>query len=191
MSEDAVETSAGEDQPAATKTEPAKASSKASKDADARRQLWLFVGLSFAVAGAVLVGLRVGVGVELDSPTIALAIACVVLVWALRAMWGVVRALARPPVESLLGSVELGSEGTSRSELRDEKRRVLRAIKELEFDHAMGKLSDEDYEAVGNRYKLRAIEVMRELDDSDDLHPALAAHLAAAGVELEGQGAST
>jgi len=164
----------------AATSEPGAAEQAARAD---RRQFWLFVALSFVVAAAVLIGLRVGVGVELDAPTWALALTCVVLIWTLRAMWGVVTALARPPVESLLAEVELGARGSTLAELRDEKRRVLRAIKELEFDHAMGKLSNEDYDEVGSRYKLRAIEVMRLLDDGDELHPDLAAHLAAVGVE--------
>lgn len=165
-------------QAGAPKSQP----SAQAKAASERRSLWLFVGLSFGVAAAVLVGLRVAVGVELDSPTLALALACVVMIWALRAMWGIVVALSRPSVEAMIVEAELGAELSSRAELRDEKRRVLRAIKELEFDHAMGKLSDEDYKNVGDRYRLRAIEVMRALDERDELHPQLLAHLSSLGV---------
>ena len=164
------------------KSEPSPQAKAAQQQASERRSLWLFVGLSFGVAAAVLVGLRLAVGVELDSPTLALALACVVMIWALRAMWGIVVALSRPSVEAMIVEAELGAELSSRAELRDEKRRVLRAIKELEFDHAMGKLSDEDYEDVGNRYRLRAIEVMRALDERDELHPQLLAHLSSIGV---------
>jgi hypothetical protein len=62
-------------------------------------------------------------------------------------------------------------------ELRDEKRRLLRAIKELDFDHGIGKLSDQDHAAVLAAYKLRAIEVMRALDAEAEIHPELAAVL--------------
>jgi ribosomal protein L40E len=65
----------------------------------------------------------------------------------------------------------------SKAELRDEKRRLLRALKELEFDHGMGKLSKADFESVSATYKARAIEVMRALDGTSELHPDLAALL--------------
>jgi hypothetical protein len=155
------------------------------------RSFWLFVALSFVVAIAVLLGLRFGVGAEFDAPTLALAIACVVMIWALRALWGIVVALARPGVETLIVEAELGADHSTLAELREEKRRVLRAIKELEFDHAMGKLSDEDFRQVGDRYRLRAIEVIRQLDGDDQLHPQLKEHLAALGLQLPSADAAT
>lgn len=152
---------------------------------------WLFVGLSLLLAAAVLLGLRIAVGVEIDAPTLGLAVACVAMVWALRSMWQIVVALARPVAETILVESEavgpLGGVGSDLAELREEKGRVLRAIKELEFDHAMGKLSDEDFKQIGDRYRLRAIEVIRLLEptgDSGELHPLLAQHLAAAGAKL-------
>lgn len=152
--------------------------------APSRSSFVLLVALSFVAAIAILLGLRLAVGVSFDAPTFALAAACVVMIWSLHAMWGVVVALSRPAVESLIVEAELagalGRESVSVAELREEKRRVLRAIKELEFDHAMGKLSDRDFKEIGDRYRLRAIEVIRELQPSEDgeLHPLLAEHLA-------------
>lgn len=137
----------------------------------------LVLALALGLAGVVLVYLRFVVGVELDAATLGLALACAALIGALRGMWGVVFALARPGGETL---VELGTAYGSKAELREEKQRVLRAIKELEFDHAMGKLSDADFKLVSDAYRLRAIEVMRALDEGDrDLHPLLREHLAA------------
>ncbi|MFO7566333.1 MAG: hypothetical protein R6X02_27060 [Enhygromyxa sp.] len=150
----------------------------------------LLLGLSLLLALAVLLGLRFGVGVDLDAPTLALAAACVVMIWALRSMWGIVVALSRPTVETILTEAEAGGRSDRAesslepgrwAELREEKGRVLRAIKELEFDHAMGKLSDDDFKQIGDRYRLRAIEVLRALEPSEDdgeLHPLLAEHLA-------------
>lgn len=139
---------------------------------------WWFVLFTFAIAGAVLVFLRVVVGVALDAPTLGLAVACAALIGALRGMWGVVFALSRPTVETLVAESEIGAGIGSKAELREEKQRVLRAIKELEFDHAMGKLSDEDFKQVGDGYRLRAIEVLRALDDGNgELHPLLREHL--------------
>lgn len=143
---------------------------------------WWFLLFTFAVAGAVLVFLVVVVGVALDAPTIGLAVACAALIGALRGMWGVVFALSRPTVETLVAESEIGAGIGSKAELREEKQRVLRAIKELEFDHAMGKLSDEDFKQVGDGYRLRAIEVLRALDDGNgELHPLLREHLEGLG----------
>lgn len=155
------------------------------------RSFWLFIGLSLVIAAAILVGLWLGVGVDIDAPTIALATTCVVMIWSLRAMWGVVVALSRPAVETLVVEAEmagaLGGEFSSASELREEKRRVLRAIKELEFDYQMGKLSKRHFKEIGDRYRLRAIEVIRELEPSEngEIHPLLAEHLAALETQAE------
>jgi hypothetical protein len=38
------------------------------------------------------------------------------------------------------------------------------AIKEAEFDRQMGKLTDEDYQALRNKYETRALEALAQLD---------------------------
>jgi hypothetical protein len=53
----------------------------------------------------------------------------------------------------------------SRLTLEREKALVLRSIKELEFDRAMGKLSDKDFEEMGGRLRARAISLIKQLDD--------------------------
>jgi hypothetical protein len=50
------------------------------------------------------------------------------------------------------------------SELEREKRSLLKAIKEAEFDHQMGKLSKADADSMIAVYRTRAIEVIKELD---------------------------
>ena len=42
----------------------------------------------------------------------------------------------------------------------------LRSIKELEFDRAMGKVSDQDFQEMAARLRARAIALMKQLDDS-------------------------
>jgi cytochrome c-type biogenesis protein CcmH/NrfG len=49
-------------------------------------------------------------------------------------------------------------------ELRAEKDILLRTIKDLEFDLASGKLSNEDYSTMRDRYEARAMAVLQELD---------------------------
>lgn len=53
----------------------------------------------------------------------------------------------------------------SRASLEREKTLVLRSIKELEFDRAMGKLSDQDFQEMGGRLRARAISLLKQLDD--------------------------
>ncbi|GAB4510506.1 MAG: hypothetical protein Tsb0020_27740 [Haliangiales bacterium] len=56
-----------------------------------------------------------------------------------------------------------------REELLREKRSLLKAIKEIEFDHAMGKMSDADAEEIARFYRNRAIEIIKALEtDTDD-----------------------
>jgi ribosomal protein L40E len=51
-----------------------------------------------------------------------------------------------------------------RAALEREKSLVLRSIKELEFDRAMGKLSPKDFEEMGSRLRARAMMLMKQLD---------------------------
>ena len=52
----------------------------------------------------------------------------------------------------------------SRAAVQREKTLVLRSIKELEFDRAMGKVSDADFQEMGSRLRTRAIRLMKQLD---------------------------
>jgi hypothetical protein len=57
-----------------------------------------------------------------------------------------------------------------RGELEKEKKTLLKAIKEAEFDLAMGKLSKADADELIRTYRARAIEVIKELDRLDAGH---------------------
>jgi hypothetical protein len=82
----------------------------------------------------------------------------------------------------------------SREALLREKTLVLRSIKELEFDRAMRKVSDKDFEDVGGRLRARAIALMKQLEEDGAGYRALiekelAARLAAAprqGATIDG-----
>lgn len=56
--------------------------------------------------------------------------------------------------------------GRTRAALEREKTLVLRSIKELEFDHAMGKVSDKDFAEMSARLRARAARLIRQLDAS-------------------------
>ncbi len=42
------------------------------------------------------------------------------------------------------------------------------AIKDLEFDHAMGKLSDGDYQSMRAKYEAKAVAILQELDNQTE-----------------------
>ena len=78
--------------------------------------------------------------------------------------------------------------GRTRAALDREKTLVLRSIKELEFDRAMGKLSDADFHDMGTRLRARAKRLMQQLDVEgrgyrDRIERELAARLAEAEAE--------
>jgi hypothetical protein len=58
-----------------------------------------------------------------------------------------------------------------RGELEREKRTLLKAIKEAEFDQQMGKLSQRDADEMIHGYRARAIEVLKEIDRLDSGAP--------------------
>jgi hypothetical protein len=134
--------------------------------------------VGIVTAGVAVLGLFLVVvaGARPEVPTLGLLLVGLALVGCLRALHRIVGALVR---DDLAVVVDTASEygGASQRELREERRRLLRAINELRFDHEMGKLSQVDYDAVRQGYELRAIEVMRQLEGGESLHPGLAARL--------------
>jgi len=66
------------------------------------------------------------------------------------------------PVEDRLD--EPGALEKRALELAEEKDRALAALKELEFDHRTGKISDEDYRELIGPLRLRVAEALRALE---------------------------
>ena len=70
-----------------------------------------------------------------------------------------IRPLVAPPDDR---TVVIGQR--TRAALEQEKAIVLRSIKELEFDRAMGKVSDEDFKEMSTRLRARAARLLASLD---------------------------
>lgn len=151
-------------------TEATKGGSEAT-GAEGRRRWQVLLAATLGGAAMVLLLLVTVYGARVDAPTIALSIAAAALIHALARLYAVARALAAPDQMAAVGR---GAGSFTQAELRDEKRRLLRAIKELEFDRGMDKLSQQDFDAVIATYRLRAIEVMRALEGGQEVHPELA-----------------
>ena len=62
---------------------------------------------------------------------------------------------------------EKAATGRRRKELEREYNTLKRALKELELDYAMGKISEQDYGEIRTRYRERAVRVLRQLDQGE------------------------
>ncbi len=49
---------------------------------------------------------------------------------------------------------------------RERKRAALRALKDLTFEHSVGKIDDDDYQELSDRYRQQAKAILREIDQS-------------------------
>lgn len=76
------------------------------------------------------------------------------------AIYFVLLPILRPPVESA-GSAEPEDEGEDPADDMSPQTVALRALKEIEFDRATGKLSDSDYEQLKGKYTAEALAAMR------------------------------
>ena len=79
--------------------------------------------------------------------------------------------------------------GRTRAALEREKTLVLRALKELEFDRAMGKVAPADFQDMSGRLRARAITLLQRLDVAlpgyrDEIESELAQRLGMAEGEL-------
>lgn len=172
-------------------TEPASVASPKNASSAAALTGWLgainlpVLGGFLAGLGALLVLLITVGGARLDAPTIGLTIAAATLILCLRALFNMARALSQPSVFTEFTSVGARGEQETQRGLREERRRLLSALKELKFDYELGKLSTKDYKDVRTQYELRVIEVMRALDREADLHPDLVRDLVERGL-IEG-----
>ena len=64
-----------------------------------------------------------------------------------------------------------GPQEAARIALAEERDRALAALKELEFDHRTGKVSDEDYRLQVGPLRRHAAEALRALEHSQDVAP--------------------
>jgi hypothetical protein len=90
---------------------------------------------------------------------VVLAVLCVLLV---------ARPFLREPAPSDDRLDAPAAQEEARVALAEERDRALSALKELEFDHRTGKVSDEDYRAQVGPLRRRAAEALRALDAKRD-----------------------
>jgi hypothetical protein len=144
-----------------------------------RRALWkrLAYPASVLVAAAVVGGIAASYGGR--SSVAFLVMATLTLGWVVWLLFRAAHALIRGD-----NAAEAGvATGMRRKELDREKKALLKALKELDFDHQMGKVSDKDFADISAQYRARAIRVMRQLDDAGRDYEAMIAKDLAARVK--------
>jgi hypothetical protein len=127
-------------------------------DADAALRPWQFFLLAGMLCATAVVIVATG-----QSAASIIVLSLTVVAASLVAL-GAHRALV--PLVLPAGVLEASTliAGRSRAGLEREKTLVLRTIKELDFDFAMGKIARSDYDEMGGRLRARAIGLIRQLD---------------------------
>jgi hypothetical protein len=93
---------------------------------------------------------------------VVLTFAAGALLLVISLLWSSVQALAG---ESELSFEEAFSMG-ARSAEEEQKRAVLRALKDLEYERSVGKISEEDYHEYSARYRAEAKRLIQSLDEN-------------------------
>jgi hypothetical protein len=122
------------------------------------RTLWWVLPL-LSIASAVIVGLSFGFGTSL------LVLAGGVLLGVIAILWASVRTLAGDAPLTLEEALALGAPSAA----EEQKRAVLQALKDLEYERSVGKVADADYEELLLRYRTEAKRLLRAVDE--DLAP--------------------
>jgi hypothetical protein len=110
------------------------------------------------VLSAVVAGVLVGIEVSL------LVIAGGALVGVIALFWASVQSLTGESPITLEEALSLGAPSAE----EEQKRAVLRALKDLEFERSVGKITQEDYVELSNRYRAEARRLMHLLDSSGE-----------------------
>ena len=127
------------------------------RDGDPGLEPWQLFTLAGLIGATVVVLVSRGqtpAGIILLSLTIFTAAAVGMAAWRTLAPF---TGSEEPAGPEILG-------GRTRAALEREKTLVLRSIKDLEFDRAMGKVSDKDFAEMSARLRARAARLIRQLD---------------------------
>jgi hypothetical protein len=103
---------------------------------------------------------------HLGAPQVFLCLGWLSIVAAGRLLW-IAAMRGGSELDDLPDAIEPVTE-TRVGELEREKKALLKAIKEVEFDRELGKMSNEDADEIVRVYRARAIEILKLLDGSAD-----------------------
>lgn len=74
-----------------------------------------------------------------------------------------------------IGETDSGRGGGN--QLVEEREALIDAIRELDFDHRMGKVEEDDYRGTRSRYEHRAVELMRTIEETAGPAPEIEARI--------------
>ncbi|KYF61225.1 zinc ribbon domain-containing protein [Sorangium cellulosum] len=137
----------------------------------------------FGVPLAALVGAGVA-GLVAGPPAAILVLAGGALVAVIAIFWASLRVLLG---ETPLSGADAYAIGAPRTE-EEQKQAVLRALKDLEFERSVGKISEEDYAELVAKYRAEAKRLLRLLDADaqprrEHVAALVARHLRRAGLQ--------
>jgi len=129
------------------------------RDDEIERQVarYMKIGLPTVVAVGAIVA-----GVLVDVSTAILVLASGALLGVIATFWASLRTLLG---ETPLSGADAYAIGAPPRAEEEQKRAVIRALKDLEFEHEVGKISDEDYQALVTKYRAEAKRLLRLLDE--------------------------
>jgi hypothetical protein len=134
------------------------------------------------MAEASLDDAKLGKGIALGLPIVTLTIAATVgvlvgpalsilvlaaglLLGVIAILWASLRILSGDtPLSPELAALEMETAGVDA--LASRKKMLLRALKDLETEHALGKLDDDDYEPIAANYRTELKTLMKRIDET-------------------------
>jgi hypothetical protein len=142
---------------------------------------------------AILVGLPIVtisiaavVGMLVGPATSILAVAAGLLLGVIALLWGSLRILSGDaPLSPELAALDMATQGVDA--LSSRKKMLLRALKDLDNERAIGKIEEEDHAQVASTYRAELRAVLRKIDESLAPHrtraeEAARQHLVRAGI---------
>lgn len=133
------------------------AHSRSTTDASTLRPWQFFTLLALVCATGAVFAARGTSPANIIFICLAIGAAALVGLGALRTIWPLVTTV--PFEAEMVGN-------RTRAALEREKNLVLRTIKELEFDHAMGKIAVADYDDMVRKLRTRAARLLKQLDNT-------------------------
>ncbi len=131
-----------------------------------RKTLWQpivraapWIGVLVLIGGAVIMAVRLGVAATV------LWFAFAALAGAMLLFWEALRSVIDPEA----GGADADQAAIVAGEIGDLERRkksALKALRDLEFEHSIGRLSDEDHRVLREKYRGEAREAMGAIDES-------------------------
>ena len=134
---------------------------------DPMRWLWRGVAFLALVVGWMFIAWQNSF--HIGPPTVFVCLAYLALVGTIYNLFRTGAVVAAPAGTDDVDDSTWGKPVGALGELEREKKTLLKAIKEAEFDHEMGKLSQVDADQMIAQYRARAIEVIKEIERLEGL----------------------